>query len=146
MLRITVRGLMIVLALAMVVASAGTVLCEMDCAAVEQAASSVGMAPMSAGASHCDGEQSDSAQQDLSAHHGNSGGNTKHGAHLHSGIVATVTARVLVTSAQTISSFAIAPIAVGVTVSSRANENSWNNNSSPPMNPRSIFATGVLRI
>jgi hypothetical protein len=145
MMRIAMRGFMIVLALVLVVASAGTVLCEMDCAAVGHAASAAAMAPMSAGASHCDGEQGDSAQ-DLSAHHGSSGGSTKHGAHLHSGIVATVTARVLVSPVIAFLGYAVDSVGFGARVISRADENSWKNNSSPPMNSSSVFATGVLRI
>jgi hypothetical protein len=146
MLRIATRGFVIVLALLFVVASAGTVLCEMDCAAVGHAASSVAMTPMNNGASHCDGEQIDSAQQALSAHHGSSGGNAKHGTHSHSGIVATVTARVLLSPARAFFSFTAAPITFGVTGSAHVKENSWNNNSSPPMNCPSAFATGILRI
>jgi hypothetical protein len=146
MMRVVMRGFMIVLALVLVVASAGTVLCEKDCAAGGHAASAVAMTPMSVGTSHCDGEQVDLSAQDSSTHHGNSGGHTKHGAHLHSGIVATITAQVLVSPPRTSISFAVAPTAFGVRGSARSNENFWKNNSSPPINSLSVFATGVLRI
>jgi hypothetical protein len=141
MMRVVMRGLMIVLALVLVVASAGTVLCERDCAAVGHAASSIAMPPMGVGASHCDGEQIDSSQ------HGNSGGSTKHGgAHLHSGIVATVGARVLISPAITFSAFAVASVDLGAALLASGDEHSWNSNSSPPIDFPSGFSSGVLRI
>ena len=140
-MRVVMRGFVIVLAMVLAVASPGTVLCEMDCAAVGHAAATVAMTPMSVGGSHCDGEQSD-----LSAHHGNSGGNTKHGAHLHSGMVATVGAAVVASPVNTFSDFAIASVDFGAPVTAHAGENSWNNNSSPPINSSSVLAPRVLRI
>lgn len=146
MMRVVVRGFLIVLALVLIVASAGTVLCERDCAADGHAASAAAMAPMNVGISHCDGEQSDSSARDLSTHHRSSGGNTRHGAHLHSGIVATVTARVSVSPVIAFLGYAVASVGLRASVISRADENSWNNNSSPPTSSSSVFATGVLRI
>ena len=43
MLRAAMRGAMIVLAMVLVVASAGTVLCEMNCAARDTGAAATGM-------------------------------------------------------------------------------------------------------
>jgi hypothetical protein len=146
MLRVATRGLMIVLTLVLAVASAGTVLCEMDCAAGGHLESAAAMTPMNAGASHCDGEQMDSATQEMGAHHGGSGGNRKHGAHLHSGIVATVGARVLISPGIKFSEVAVASVDFGASVFARADENFWKNNSSPPMNFSFVFAAGVLRI
>ncbi len=146
MMWVAMRGFMSVLTLALVVASAGTVLCEMDCAAGGHAESAAAMTPMNAGGSHCDGEQMDLAQRDMSSHHGSSGGNTKHRAHLHSGIVATVGARVLISPGIKFSEFAVASVDFSAPVFARADENSWKNNSSPPMKSSFVFAAGVLRI
>jgi hypothetical protein len=146
MMRVAMRGFMIVLTLVLGVASAGTVLCEMDCAAGGHAESAAAMAPMNAGASHCDGEQMDSATQDIGAHHGSSGGTRKHGAHLHTGIVATVGARVLISPGIKFSEVAVASVDFGALVFARADENFWRNNSSPPINSSFVFAAGVLRI
>ena len=57
---------MVVLALVLAVASAGTVLCEMDCAAGDTGASATGMhdGSMNVAISHCDGERIDSAQHE----------------------------------------------------------------------------------
>jgi hypothetical protein len=146
MVRVAMRGLIAVLALVLIVASAGTVLCEMDCAASGHAESVAAMTPMSGGASHCDGEQMDSAQQEMGAHHGSSSGSRKHGAHLHTGIVATVGARVLISPAIKFSDVAVASVDFGAPVFVRADENFWKNSSSPPINSSFVFATGVLRI
>ncbi|HEY4837813.1 MAG TPA: hypothetical protein VIH72_04360 [Candidatus Acidoferrales bacterium] len=146
MVRVAMRGIMIVLALVLIVASAGTVLCEMDCAASGHPESVAAMTPMNVGASHCDGEQMDLAQPDTGAHHGSSGGNTKHRAHLHTGIVATVGARVLISPAIKFSASAVASVDFGAPVFARFDENFWRNNSTPPINSSFVFAVGVLRI
>jgi hypothetical protein len=146
MMRVAMRGLIAVLALVLIVASAGTVLCEMDCAAGGHAESVAAMTPMSGGASHCDGDQMDSATQEMGAHHGSSGGNTKHGAHLHTGIVATVGARVLILPTIKFSEFAVASVDFAAPVFPRFDENFWKSNSSPPIESSFVFAAGVLRI
>jgi hypothetical protein len=140
------RGAIILLALVLAIASVGTVLCEMDCAAGGNAESVAAMGPMNTGASHCDGEQMDSTSQDLGAHHGSSGGNTKHRAHLHTGIVATVGARVLISPRIKFSEFAVASIDFGAPMFAGADENFWKSNSSRPINSSFDFAAGVLRI
>jgi hypothetical protein len=149
MMRVAMRGFMIVLAMVLALASAGTVLCEMDCAAgghTESDAKTVAMTPMNAGASHCDGDQMNSAAQDMGAHHGSSSGSRKHGAHLHTGIVATVGARVLISPQIKFSEFAVASVDLGARVFASFDENLWKNNSSPPINSSSVLSTGVLRI
>jgi hypothetical protein len=148
-MRIAMRGIMIVLALVLTVSSAGTVLCEMDCAAgghAESEAMTAAMTPMNAGGSHCDAERMDSAMRELSAHHGSSGGNRKHSAHLHSGIVATVGARVSISPRIRFSEFAVASVDFGKLVFACADENCRRNNSSPPINSSFVFAADVLRI
>ncbi len=144
-MRIAMRGIMILLAVVLIVASAGTVLCEMDCAAGGHAESAA-MTPTNAGASHCDGEQMDSASRELGAHHGSSDGNKKHGAHLHSGNVATVTAQIQILPTITLLDFAAIPVNFGAAIFARAGQYSWKTNSSPPINSPSVFSTGVLRI
>lgn len=149
MMRFVVRGSIVVLALVFVFASAGTILCEMDCAAgghAEFEATTAALAPMNAGTSHCDGEQMDSAKQEMGSHHGNSNGNRKHGAHLHAGIVATVSARVLISPRIKVSEFVVASVDFGESVFAGADENFWRNNSSPPISSSIVFAAGVLRI
>jgi hypothetical protein len=141
MMRLAMRGFMIVLALVIVVASAGTVLCEMDCAAGGHLELAAAMTPMNASASHCDGEQ-----MEMSVHHGSSGGNTKHRAHLHTGIVATVGARVLISPTIKFSELAVTSIDSVAPLFARADENFWKDNSSPPINSSFVFAAGVLRI
>jgi hypothetical protein len=88
----------------------------------------------------------DSLMKDMSAHHGSSGGNRKHGAHLHTGIVATVGARVLISPRIKFSEFAVVSVDLGARIFARADENFWRNNSSPPINSSFVFAAGVLRI
>lgn len=146
MMQVAIRGFMIVLVMTLAVASVGTVLCEMDCAAGGHAESAAAMTPMNAGASHCDGEPMDSAQQKMGAHHGSSDGNRKHGAHLHTGIVATVGVRVLISPGIKFSEFAVSSVDYGAQFFARADENFWRNNSSPPINSSFVFAAGVLRI
>jgi hypothetical protein len=145
MTRIVMRGFMIVLALTLATASAGTVLCEMDCAAGGHAESAAAITPMS-NTSHCDGVQTDSARQEMGVHRGSSGGNRKHGAHLHTGIVATVGVRVLILPAIKFSEVAVASIGSVAPVFARADQNFWINNSSPPINSSFVFAASVLRI
>jgi hypothetical protein len=153
MLRVAMRGFVIVLAMVLAVASAGTVLCEMDCAAGEHAASVAGMTDDAANgaSSHCSGERIDSTRHDMSARHGSSGddtkrsGNTKHSsAHSHLRIVATAAARIQISPPRLSSDFA--PVSFGPAIFARVEENFWNNNSSPPIKPPSVFSTGVLRI
>ncbi len=145
-MRTAMRGLMIVLVMTLAVASAGTVLCGMDCAAGGHAESVAAIAPTNSGASHCDGEQTDSLMKDMSAHHGSSGGNKKHGAHSHSGNVATVTAEIQILPTSILSDFAATPANFGAAIFARAGQYSWKTNSSPPINSPSVFSTGVLRI
>jgi hypothetical protein len=149
MRRDAMRGFMILLALIFAFASAGTVLCETNCAAGASAASGAGMPDGSekVATSHCDGEQTDASRQDAPVHHRNSGGNTKHdGAHSHLRIVATASAEVQVSPALTFSNFAATPVNFGAALFARVEQNSWNNNSSPPLKSSSVFSTGVLRI
>jgi hypothetical protein len=149
MRRVAIRGFMIVLALVFAVANAGTVLCEMDCAAGGHAESSAAITDgvASGAASHCDGERIDSARLDAQGHHGNSNGNTKHdGAHSHLRFVATVGAEVRISPAIKVSDFAVSPVHFDSTNFVRGEENFWNNNSSPPINSSFVFAAGVLRI
>jgi hypothetical protein len=144
-----IRGAIISLALVLAVASAGTVLCEMDCAAGEHAASAAAMTDgvANGASSHCSGERIDSARRDMSARHGSSGGDTKHtGAHSHLRIVATVRAEVQISPALLLSDFAVIPASFDAAIFARVEENFWNNNSSPPIKPPSVFSTGVLRI
>jgi hypothetical protein len=143
------RGVVIVLAMLFVVASAGTILCETNCAAGDTGASAAGMpdGSMNVATSHCAGKQTESMQLNMPAPHGNSGGNTKHsGAHSHVRIVATVTAEVQTLSATTVSYFSVTPVISSAAIFSRADQNFLNNNSSPPTNFPSVFSTGVLRI
>jgi hypothetical protein len=88
----------------------------------------------------------DSATQYMAAHHGSSGGNRKHSAHLHTGIVATVTAEIQILPAIILSDFAAPPANFGAAIFVRAGQYSWNNNSSPPVKSPPVFSTGVLRI
>ena len=146
MMRVAMRGLMIVLTLVIVVAGAGTVLCEMDCAGGGHTELAAAMTPMNAGASHCDGEQMDLGSREMGAHHGSSGDNAKHRAHLHTGIVATVGARVLILPAIKFSEFAVASTDFVAPLFARTDEKFWKSNSSPPINSSFVFAAGVLRI
>ncbi len=149
MLRAAMRGFVIVLVLVFVVASAGTILCEMNCVAGDTGASAAGMhdGSMKVAISHCDGERTESMQLDIPAPHGTSGGNTKHsGAHSHLRIVATATAEVQILPAITFSDFAITPANLAAPIFAGADQNFWNNNSSPPMNSPSVFSASVLRI
>ncbi len=68
MMRIAIRGHIVVLALVLAIASAGTVLCEMDCAAGGRTDSAAATNDSASGVatSHCDGEQMDSAGRDMS--------------------------------------------------------------------------------
>jgi hypothetical protein len=155
MLRAAMRGSMIILALVLAVASPGTVLCEMNCAAGEHVASAAGMTDGAANvaSSHCDGERIDLARHDMSARHGSSGGNTKRSgntkhssAHSHLRIVATVGAEVQISPALLLSDFAVVAVSFAAANFARIEETFWNNNSSPPIRPPSDFSTGVLRI
>jgi hypothetical protein len=142
-----VRSAIIVLALVLAVASAGTVLCEMDCAVFGHAASAAAMTDGSYGGAtlHCQGEQNEIAHHQMPAPHRTSSGNTKHsGAHLHARIVATATARVQISPVVTFS--AVIPVAFGAAICARTDEASWNDSSSPPVNSPSVFASSVLRI
>jgi hypothetical protein len=149
MMRVGMRGFVIVLALVFAFASAGTVLCEMNCAAGESAATTEGMPDGSTNVatSHCDGEQIDVARQDIPTHHGSSDGNTKHsGAHSHLRFVATVGGEVQIFPAIIHSEFAMSPLNFGSGILARGEEDFWNNNSSPPINSSFVFAASVLRI
>jgi hypothetical protein len=147
MMRVAIRGQIVVLALVLAIASAGTVLCEMDCVAGGHAEASTALRDSASGAaaSHCDGEQMDPPRHDMP--NSDSGGNTKHsGAHSHPRIVATPGAEVQLSRALTLSNFAVAPASFGSAVIASIEGNLRNNNSSPPINSPSAFSTGVLRI
>jgi len=148
MVRGVIRGSIILLALMLALASAGTVLCETDCAAGEHAEAAAAMGGTESGAaSHCDGERIDGARHDMAAHHGSPGGNAKHGgAHSHLRIVATVGAEVQIAPALILSDFAITPMNFGTAIFRRVDENFWKSNSSPPTKSPLVFSTGVLRI
>jgi hypothetical protein len=150
MMRVAFRGAITVLALVLVFASAGVVLCETDCVASERAASAG--ASMNDGfghdtGSHCAGEPMDSARHDTSTPNRNSSGNTKHtGAHLHPRLVATATAEIQIAPAITLSDFAVTAPAFISNLFARAQGNLWTNDSSPPINSPEAFSTRVLRI
>jgi hypothetical protein len=149
MMRVAIRGSIVVLALVLAVASAGTVLCEMDCAAGGHAEAAAAMSDSASGVatSHCDGEQMDSARHDMPSPHGSSGGNTQHSVvHLHLRIVATVGAKAQISPPRILSNFAITPVSFGSAILVRLEANFQNNNSSPPIKSPSAFSTGVLRI
>lgn len=142
------RGAISLLVLMLVVASAGTVMCEMDCAAGGLADAAAARCAGAGGVatSHCNGEQMDSSRHDIPMPNGSPSGNTKHsGAHLHPRIVATAGAEVQISPAP-ISDFAVTPVSSGPAIFARIEENLRNNNSSPPITPPSVFSTGVLRI
>jgi hypothetical protein len=147
MIRVAMRGSMIVLALAFAIANAGTVLCERDCATGGHSEAAAAMSDNASGAAtaHCVAEQMNSTRHDLPMSHKNSHGNTKHSAaHLHPRIVATATARVQISPSQTFSYFAAASTGSGSFAS--VERNFWNRNSSPPIGFPPDFSTGVLRI
>jgi hypothetical protein len=149
MIRVAIRGQIVVLALVLTIASAGTVLCEMDCVAGGRTEAATAMRDSASGVatSHCDGEQMDSARQDMPARHGSSDGNTKHsGGHSHPRILATPGAKLQLSRALTLSSFAVIPISSGPASLGNVAGNSWNNSTSPPLKSPSAFSTGVLRI
>ena len=149
MMRAVTRGLMIVLALVFAAASAGTVLCEMACAAVGHTEAAAAMSDNASGiaTSHCDGEQMDSARHDMPMPNRNSGGNTKHsGVHSHPRIVATTTARIQISPARTFSASEVNAVVLGSALFVRTGQTLWHDNSPPPINFPSVFATGVLRI
>jgi|SRR5579864_896479 len=149
MMRVAIRGSIVVLALVLAAASAGTVLCEMDCAAGGHAEAAASLSDSASGVatSHCDGEQMDSARHDMPTPHGSSGGNTKHsGAHSHLRIVATVSAEVQISPALILSNFAGTPVSFSSAILARRGANFWNRNSSPPIKSPPVFSAGVLRI
>jgi hypothetical protein len=149
MMRVAIRGQIVVLALVLAIASAGKVLCEMDCAAGGHTEASAALRDSASGAaaSHCDGEQMDSPRPDMPAPHGSSDGNSKHsGAHSHLRIVATATARIQISPAQILSDFAVTPVSSGAAISESVAGKFRNNSSSPPLKSPSVFSTGVLRI
>jgi len=149
MMRVAIRGQIVVLALVLAIASAGTVLCEMDCVAGGHAEAATAMSDSASGAatSHCDGEQMDSARQDKTMPNGDTGGNTKHnGAHSHSRIIATTITRIQISPAQILSGFAVTTAFSGTTFLESVAGNFRNNSSSPPLESPSVFSTGVLRI
>jgi hypothetical protein len=149
MMRVAIRSAIVVLALVLVVASAGTVLCEMECAAGghTDAAAAIGAGASGVTTSHCDGEQMDSGRHEMPMPDGSSGGNRKHsGAHSHLRIVATAGAEVQISPALILSDFAVTPVSFGSAIPGSVAGNFWNNNSSPPIKSPSVFSTGVLRI
>jgi hypothetical protein len=149
MMRVAMRALMIVLALLLAVASAGTVLCEMDCAAGGHTQAAAAMSDSASGlaTSHCDGEQMDSARHDMPAPHGSSGGNTKHGGvHLHPRIMATTTPRIQISPSLRFSGAVTGQIVFSATLAARTVETFRNDGSPPPINFPSVFSSGVLRI
>jgi hypothetical protein len=148
MFRVAMRGSIVVLALVLVAAGAGTVLCEMDCAAGGHAEAAFAITATASGVatSHCDGEQMDSARQDMPSPHGSSNGNTKHSAHLHPRIVATTTARIQISPKPTFSDFAVGSIVIGAAISARIEGSLRNYGSPPPISSPPVFSTGVLRI
>jgi len=149
MLRVAMRGSMIVLALVFVFAGVGTMLCDMDCAAHGHAASTAAAIDGAArtASAHCGGEQNETSRHNMPASQGSSSRNTKHtGVHLHPRIVATTTARIQISPALTLSDFAGAPVYFSSAIPGQVAGNSWSNNSSPPIKSPSIFSTGVLRI
>ena len=149
MMRVAIRGQIVVLALVLAIASAGTVLCEMDCVAGGHIDSATATSDSASGVatSHCDGEQMDSARHDNPIPNSDSGGNTKHnGAHSHLRIVATATARIQISPVQILSDFAVTPVSSGAAISESVAGKFRNNSSSPPLKSPSVFSTGVLRI
>jgi hypothetical protein len=147
-MRFLLRGLIIVLALVLAIASGGTVLCEMDCAAGGHAspAAAINDGMASTPTSHCDGEQMDSSHHTLSPHGSSTENPKRGGAHLHPRIVATVAAGIQILPKRTSSDFAVNSVVVGSGIFVRVEANLWNHNSSPPINLPSVFSAGVLRI
>jgi hypothetical protein len=149
MMRVAIRGQIVVLALVLAIASAGTVLCEMDCVAGGHIDSATTMSDSASGVatSHCDGEQTDSPRHDVPAPHGSSDGNTKHsGGHSHPRIVATATASIQILPQRTFSNLAVISDLFSSCTFVGVEGNLRNNNSSPPINSPAVFSTGVLRI
>jgi hypothetical protein len=149
MIRVAMRGSMIVLALVFAIANAGTVLCDMDCAAGgrTEAAAAMGDGASGAATSHCSAEQMDSSRHDMPAPHNSSGGNTKHSAvHLHPRIVATATARIQISPRHTSSYFVTDSVPSSSGILARGEANLRNNNSSPPIESPPVFSSSVLRI
>jgi hypothetical protein len=143
------RAAIIVVVLVLAVASAGTVLCEMDCIAGRHAASPAAVTDdaASVATSHCAGELIQSMPHEMPSPHGSSGGNTKHsGVHLHPRIQAITIAKIQISSSLAFSGSVVTRVPVSVGFSPRNNKTSWNSNSSPPINSPSFFASGVLRI
>src|SRR5882724_5835857 len=100
------RGAIVVLALMLAVASAGTTLCEMDCAAGGRADTTVASADAvsSSDVMPCHGGENGTTQHSASLPHGQSRGDTGHsGEHLHARIVATATAKITAVRTITIS-------------------------------------------
>jgi hypothetical protein len=157
MMRVVTRSAVILLALVLAVASAGTVLCEMECAACGFETSSramtdgaadfdaINVASSSTAMPHCEGDQNETARNNTPVSHGPSSGTTHHhGVHVHPRIVATAAVGASISPSASI--FA-AVHTVSDTVPPVYNfEFSSNNNSPPPINSPSVFATGVLRI
>lgn len=149
MLRVAMRGFVIVLALLFVVASAGTILCEMNCVAGDPGAPAAGTpdGSMNVATSHCDGQQPESRHLDMPAPQRTSGGNTKHsGAHSHLRIVAMVSAEVQISPAATVCDFSVTPVIASASIFPMADQNFWNNNSSPPIKFPSVSSANILRI
>lgn len=148
-MRVAIRGTILVIALVLAVGSAGTVLCEMDCAAGGHTEAAAAMSDGAGGVatSRCDGEQMDSARRDMPMPNKSSGGNTKHsGGHSHSRIVATTTARIQISPARTFSVSVVNAAASGSPLFVRIDQTLWHDNSPPPIKSASVFAASVLRI
>jgi hypothetical protein len=141
------RSLIILLALVFAVASAGTILCEIDCEAgrlARESASMIGGAT-SAMPMHCHNQHAGTQRQQTPEPHGNPGGNTKDcGVHGHGRIVATANAKISVLNygaAAALGSINATPARASIIQDGALRRRFSSSIGSP-----SIFASGVLRI
>jgi hypothetical protein len=158
MMRVAIRGSIVILALVLAVASAGTVMCEMNCAAcgnetsgrtITDEGTNVVLAANNASSSvvmaHCHGDRNETARNRMPASHDPSGGTTNHhGVHVHPRIVATAVAGISISLS--VSIFRAIHTVSNAVPAVYTFEFSSNNNSSPPINSPFVFAAGVLRI
>jgi hypothetical protein len=141
------RGLIILLAIVFALASAGSVLCEIDCASGGSLQGKISMEGNANGATsmRCHNHEGSKLSHDRPAPDRNSGGNTKKcGVHGHTRIVAKANAG---TRAIPAGASRTPALVSGSRAGSAFNENNLRSSDfSPPISPPSVFTIGVLRI
>jgi hypothetical protein len=139
------RGLVIVLVLTFAMSSAGTVLCEVDCASARLSHDAAPVLEGGATAMHCHGMGNETARRDAPAQRGKSHRSKKDGgAHQHARnqVIANSRTQFASTGADATPAALVDRVLPSLDIPGI----SRNGDVSIPINTHSAFTTGVLRI